>query len=67
MHGHAKQGAAFGYTRRRGYHPLLATRADTGEVLHIRLRKGSAGSPREAGWVPRRPGLLVPSFMEREI
>jgi hypothetical protein len=46
VHGPAKQGAGFGYTRRRGYHPLLATRADTGEVLHIRLRKGSAGSPR---------------------
>jgi hypothetical protein len=46
VHGHAKQGAGFGYTRRRGYHPLLATRADTGEVLHIRLRTGSAGSPR---------------------
>jgi len=46
VHGYAKQGAAFGYTRRRGYHPILATRADTGEVLHIRLRKGSAGSPR---------------------
>jgi hypothetical protein len=46
VHGHAKQGAGFGYTRRRGYHPLLATRADTGEVLHVRLRKGSAGSSR---------------------
>jgi hypothetical protein len=46
VHGHIKQGAGFGYTRRRGYHPLLATLADTGEVLHIRLRKGSAGSPR---------------------
>lgn len=46
VHGHQKQGAGFGYTRRRGYHPLLATRADTGEVLHIRLRKGSAGSAR---------------------
>lgn len=40
VHGRAKQGAALGYTRVRGYHPLLATRADTGEVLHIRLRKG---------------------------
>src|SRR3954465_5461266 len=48
VHGHAKQGAAFGYTRQRGYHPLLATRADTGEVLHIRLRKGSANSARGA-------------------
>jgi hypothetical protein len=25
-----------------GYHPLLATRAETGEVLHARMRKGSA-------------------------
>jgi Transposase DDE domain group 1 len=46
VHGYAKQGAGYGYTRRLGYHPILATRADTGEVLHVRLRKGSAGSPR---------------------
>jgi hypothetical protein len=46
VHGRGKQGAAFGYTRVRGYHPLLATRADTGEVLHIRLRKGSANTAR---------------------
>lgn len=45
-HGYAKQGASFGYTKRRGYHPLLATRADTGEVLHIRFRKGSANTGR---------------------
>ena len=44
VHGYAKQGAAFGYTRVRGYHPILATRADTGEVLHIRLRQGSANT-----------------------
>src|SRR5215211_1605437 len=44
--GHAKQGAAFGYTRKRGYHPILASRAETGEVLHIRLRKGSANTSR---------------------
>src|SRR3954462_10803857 len=44
--GREKQGAAFGYTRVRGYHPILATRADTGEVLHIRLRKGSANTSR---------------------
>ncbi|MTD47113.1 transposase [Conexibacter sp. W3-3-2] len=30
-------------------HPILATRADTGEVLHIRLRKGSANTSRGAG------------------
>jgi len=29
-----------------GYHPLLATRADTRETLHIRLRKGSANTQR---------------------
>jgi len=46
VHGLAKQGAAFGYTRVRGFHPILATRADTGEVLHIRLRKGSANTAR---------------------
>jgi hypothetical protein len=44
--GHAKQGAAFGYTRKRGYHPIVASRAETGEVLHIRLRKGSANTSR---------------------
>ena len=37
VHGHANQGAAFGYTRKRGYHPIVASRAETGEVLHIRL------------------------------
>ncbi len=42
VHGHQKQGAAYGYTRVLGYHPLLATRADTGEILHARLRKGSS-------------------------
>ena len=44
VHGHEKQGAAFGYTRKRGYHPILASRAETGEVLHLRLRKGSANT-----------------------
>jgi Transposase DDE domain group 1 len=48
VHGYAKQGAAFGYTRQRGYHPILASRADTGEVLHVRLRKGSANTSRGA-------------------
>ena len=47
--GPTKQGAAFGYTRVRGYHPILATRADTGEVLHIRLRTGSANTSRGFG------------------
>lgn len=46
VHGYHKQGAAYGYTKVLGYHPLLATRADTGEVLHARLRKGSANTAR---------------------
>lgn len=46
VHGYEKQGAAYGYTKKYGYHPLLATRADTREALHIRLRKGSANTQR---------------------
>ena len=42
--GRLKQGAAYGYTKLLGYHPILATRADTREVLHIRMRKGSANT-----------------------
>jgi hypothetical protein len=48
VHGNAKQGAGYGYTHRLGYHPLLATRADTSEVLHVRLRKGAANTQRGA-------------------
>jgi hypothetical protein len=46
VHGKAKQGASYGYTRKLGYHPLLATRADTGEVLHARQRTGKANTAR---------------------
>jgi Transposase DDE domain group 1 len=42
--GYLKQGAAYCYTRIFGYHPILATRADTREALHIRLRRGSANT-----------------------
>jgi hypothetical protein len=48
VHGYDKQGAGFGYTHKRGYHPILATRAGTGEVLHIRARKGAANTARGA-------------------
>ena len=44
--GKKKHGAGYGYTKVLGYHPLLATRADTGEVLHARMRKGSANTAR---------------------
>ncbi len=44
--GKLKAGAAYGYTKVLGYHPILATRADTGEILHARMRKGSANTQR---------------------
>jgi Transposase DDE domain group 1 len=44
--GKAKGGAGYGYTHVLGYHPLVATRSDTGEVLHARLRRGGANTSR---------------------
>ncbi len=46
--GKAKGGAGYGYTKKLGYHPLVATRAWTGEVLHVRMRKGAANTQRGA-------------------
>jgi hypothetical protein len=46
--GNAKHGAGYGYTKVLGYHPILATRADTGEVFHARMRKGQANTQRGA-------------------
>jgi hypothetical protein len=46
VHGHHKQGAAYGYPHTLGDHPLLATRADSGEVLHARQRSGRANTAR---------------------
>ena len=43
-----KQGARFGYTSVRGFHPLLATAAGTGDVLGVRQRGGSAHTARGA-------------------
>ena len=48
VHGNQKQGAGYGYTHVLGYHPLLATRADSGETLQVRFRKGSANTQRGA-------------------
>ena len=45
--GHNKQGAAYGYAKKLGYHPLLVVRSDTGEVLYQWMRKGSAKTQRE--------------------
>jgi hypothetical protein len=67
VHGRAKQGAGYGYTKQLGYHPLLATRAGTGEILFSRMRKGSAGSSRgvnrfvdELAGLVRRAGARGP-------
>src|SRR5436305_59365 len=46
VHGYQKQGASYGYTKQLGYHPLVATRGGTGEVIHIRNRKGKANTQR---------------------
>ena len=48
VYGKAKSGAAYGYTKVLGYHPIVAVRAGTGEVLHARMRKGSANTARGA-------------------
>src|SRR5664280_2604472 len=49
-YGLAKEGGSrFTYTGVRGYHPLLAVAAGTGEVLMARLRGGNANSGRSAG------------------
>jgi hypothetical protein len=48
VEGKKKRGAAYGYTKVLGYHPILASRADTGEIVHGRMRKGSANTARGA-------------------
>jgi hypothetical protein len=57
VHGSHKQGACYGYTHRLGYHLLLVTRADGGEVPRARLRKGAANTARgssasSTNWLP---------------
>ena len=67
VHGHAKQGAGFGYCRVRGLNALVATVA-TGQsapvVVAQRLRKGACGSPRGASRLVadalKTVALLVP-------
>jgi hypothetical protein len=48
VYGRGKQGAGFGFSKVRGYHPQFATCASTGMVLFSRLRGGSAGAARGA-------------------
>jgi hypothetical protein len=46
VYGPKKQGARFGHTKVRGYHPLLATVAGLDDVLGILLRGGNAHTGR---------------------
>jgi len=48
VYGRAKQGADFGYTKVRGYHPQLAALAETGQVIFSRMRGGAAHAARGA-------------------
>ncbi len=64
VHGHAKQGAGFGYSGVRGLNALLAT-VTTGSAAPVivaqRLRKGSCGSPRGAKRLVARRGARPPA------
>ncbi len=48
VYGTKKQGARYGYTKVRGYHPLVAAAAGTGDVLGVRARGGNAHTARGA-------------------
>ena len=55
----------YGYTGKRGYHPLLAVAAGTGDVLMCRLREGRANTARGAAhFLPPRTGLDAHSLLD---
>jgi Transposase DDE domain group 1 len=59
VYGTRKQGAAFGHTKVRGYHPLLAFAAGSWDLLHARLRGGNAYTARgAAGFVAETIGRV---------
>jgi hypothetical protein len=73
VHGKQKKAAGYGYTKVLGYHPLLATRAGTGEVLLARMRHGSANTARgvdrfvdELVGVLNRAGTVGPRFVRAD-
>ena len=73
-YGLAKEGAQrHNYAGQRGYHPLLAIAAGTGEVLMCRLRKGRANTARGAAHFLREtvgrvryPGATGPLTMRAD-
>ena len=66
-YGLAKEGAQrHNYAGQRGYHPLFAIAAGTGDVLMARLRQGRANPPQSAsGRRPFPPGDGEPSAPRR--
>ena len=59
-YGLAKEGARHhGYTGKRGYHPLLAIAAGTGDVLMSRLREGRSCVKRWGGCATEGPAELT--------
>ena len=59
--GKTKAGAAYGHTKQLGYHPLVGVRADTGEILHTRLRRGSSRAARLISFPRRSPAPGAPA------
>ena len=69
VHGYAKQGAGFGYTRVRGLNALIATvSTDTSAPVIVaqRLRKGSANSARGAQRLVRDALTTVRTLRQQE-
>ena len=62
VHSDAKGGAAYGHGAKLGYHPLVAVRDDTGEIVRSRMRKGSSqrGHARFAAETLARVRRLAP-------
>ena len=69
VHGYAKQGAGFGYTKVRGLNALIAT-VSTGQAAPVivaqRLRKGSANSARGAQRLVRDALKTVRTLRQQE-
>ena len=62
VYGRGKGGAAYGHTKVLGYHPLVAVRDDTGEIVHSRMRSGASqrGHKRFIVETLARMGRLAP-------
>ena len=60
--GKSKHGAAYGHTKVLSYHPVVAVRDDTGEMIHTRMRSGSSqrGHLRFVSETLARLGRLAP-------